>query len=90
MQNVEMKIEGGKGKEKLVLTVDLNQRLGLSGSGNTVVVGGSQGAVKVGVGDISLNLTVYTKEGLTKAQQDKAKAEGFASWAEYQKATKGG
>lgn len=84
MQNIEYKVE----KNELVIRVKLDQRHGLSGSGNTIIVGGTQGNVKIGHGDIAMGLTVYTKEGLDKAQLEAAKAKGHKTWAEYQQALK--
>lgn len=82
--NVTYKVD----KDVLTITVNLKERNGLSGSGNTIIIGGTQGNVKIGVGDIAMGLTVYTKEGLDKAQLEKAKAAGHKNWAEYQKALK--
>lgn len=86
MSNVQFKIE----KDVLTITVNLKERGGLSGTGNTVSIGSTQGAVKIGVGDIAMNLSVYTKEGLDKLQLEKAKAMGYKTWVEYQQALKAG
>lgn len=76
MKNIEMKIEGAKGKEKLVITVDLNQRHGVSSSKKTVTIASTEGNQKVGHKDIAFGLNVYTKEGLA---EEVAKAEGKAA-----------
>ena len=82
--NVNYKVD----KDVLTITVNLKERQGLSGSGNTVIIGGTQGALKIGVEDYTINLSVYTKKGLTEAQLARAKELGFKSWAEYQKSLK--
>ncbi len=87
MLNVETKVD--EKKKTLTITVDLTQRHELSNSGNTITVASTQGAAKLGVGDLALNLSIYTKEGLAKAQQVRAKEQGYTTWAEYQAALKG-
>lgn len=79
--NVVYKIE----KDVLTITVNLKERHGLSSSGNTVIIGGTQGNIRIGQGDIAMGLSVYTKEGLDKLQLESAKAKGYKTWAEYQK-----
>lgn len=83
--NVTYKVD----KDVLTITVNLKERQGLSGSGNTVIIGSTQGALKIGQGDVTVNLSVYTKEGLAEAQKKRAKEAGFANWGEYQKSLKG-
>jgi hypothetical protein len=73
MKNVEMKVEGSKGKEKLVITVDLSQRHGLSSSGKTVTIASTEGNQRIGHGDVAFGLSVYTKEGLDKLKAEAAK-----------------
>lgn len=85
MSNAVCKVEKGV----LTITVNLKERQGLSGSGNTVIIGSTGGALKIGEGDITVNLSVYTKEGLVEAQKKKAKENGFDSWGAYLKAQKG-
>lgn len=58
-----VKMDLSKDKKTLTITVDLTERHGPSASGKTIKIGSTEGAVKVGVGDISLNCSVYTKEG---------------------------
>jgi len=84
MNNVKYEVKG----DVLTITVNLKERHGLSGSGNTVTIAGTQGNVKIGVGDIAMGVTVYTKDGLDKAQLESAKAKGHKTWAEYQLALK--
>lgn len=84
MQNVKYEVKG----ETLTITVNLKERHGLSTSGATVAIAGTQGNVKIGVGDISFGLSVYTKEGLDKLQLESAKAKGYKTWLEYQAALK--
>jgi hypothetical protein len=48
----------------LTIEVDLSQRNGLSGSGKTVIIGSTEGSVKLD-GDhdqVSVGLNVYTKD----------------------------
>lgn len=86
MLNVDMKID----KNKLVITCDLEQRNGVSSSGNTVTIASTQGAAKIGKGDISLNLSLYTKEKLTEARLKAAKDAGHPNWEAYDAARKAG
>ena len=86
MQNVEYKVDDKK--QVLTITVDLKQRHGLSSSGATVTIAGTQGNQKVGVGDIAFGLNVYTKDGLDKARLEAAKAKGYDTWEAYEKAKK--
>jgi hypothetical protein len=87
MLNVEYKVDDKK--KVLTITVDLSQRHGLSNSGNTVTIAGTQGNQKCGLGDVTFGLSVYTKEGLAKAQLDYAKERGYQSWEAYDNARKG-
>lgn len=82
--NVQFKVE----KDVLTITVNLKERHGLSTSGNTVIIGGTQGNIRIGLGDISMGVSVYTKENLDKLQLESAKAKGYKTWAEYQGALK--
>lgn len=75
-------------KDVLTITVNLKERHGVSGSGNTVTIASSQGGVKIGSGDISLNLQVYTKENLAAERLKAAKAAGFTTYEEYATAAK--
>ena len=84
MNNVKYSVKG----DVLTIEVNLKERHGLSGTGNTVVVASTQGALKIGQGDLSVNLSVYTKENLDKLQLEKAKAVGYKTWLEYQQALK--
>ena len=84
MQNIKYEVKG----DTLTITVNLKERHGLSGSGNTVTVAGTQGNVKIGHGDIAMGVSVYTKEGLDKAQLEAAKNKGYKTWVEYQTALK--
>lgn len=84
MLNVAHKIE----KDVLTITVNLKDRHGVSGSGNTVTIASSQGGVKLGQGDITLNLQVYTKENLVAERLKTAKAAGFTTYEDYATATK--
>lgn len=77
-------------KDILTITVNLKERHGISGSGNTVTIASSQGGVKVGQGDISLNLQVYTKESLVAERLKAAKAAGFNTYEDYAVASKAG
>lgn len=86
MQNVEYKVDDKK--QVLTITVDLKQRHGLSTSGATVTIAGTQGNQKVGVGDIAFGLNVYTKEGLDKVRLETAKARGYDTWEAFTKAVK--
>lgn len=65
MKNVEFKVDDKKGV--LTITVDLKQRHGKSKSGKTVTIASTEGNQKVGHGDITVGLSVYTKEGLDDA-----------------------
>ena len=62
MKNIEMKVD--EKAKKLTITVDLAKRFGKSGSGKTIVIASTEGNQKIGMGDIAMGLTVYTKEGL--------------------------
>lgn len=55
MDNVTTKVVG----KVLTITVDLSKDFGASGSGKTVIVASTRGAVKVG--DVSVALNVYKK-----------------------------
>jgi hypothetical protein len=84
MTNTEIKIDG----TIMTITVDLSKRQGVSQSGNTVTIASTQGAAKIGQGDISVNLSVYTKEGLVQERDKVAKQMGYKTWAAYQEAKK--
>lgn len=86
MKNVEFKVE----KDVLTIKVNLKERHGLSGSGNTVTIGGTNGNQRVGSGDIAFGLNVYTKDGLTAERLKAAKEAGYDTWEAYEKAKKGG
>lgn len=86
MLGAEMKIE----KDTLTITVDLKARSGVSGSGNTVTIASSQGGIKIGKGDITLNLQVYTKENLQAERLKAAKAAGYNTYEDYATARKAG
>lgn len=88
MLNVDYKVDDKK--KTLTIVVDLSQRHGLSNSGNTVAIAGTQGNQKVGLGDIAFGLTVYTKEGLAEARLKQAKEAGHKTWEDMQAALKGG
>jgi hypothetical protein len=74
--------------DKLLVEVDLKHRGELSNSGSTIAVATSGGGMKLGHKDITMNLSVYTKEGLDKARLEKAKAMGYKTWMEYEAAKK--
>lgn len=84
MHNIKHSVKG----DILTIEVNLKERHGLSGTGNTVSIASTQGAMKLGLGDIAVNLSVYTKEGLAKLQMERAKEAGYKTWIEYQKALK--
>jgi hypothetical protein len=63
MKNVEFKVE----KNKLIITVDLTKRHGMSKSGKTMTIASTEGNQKVGSGEAVFGLNVYTKEGIDKA-----------------------
>lgn len=86
MLNCDFKVD--EKKKQLVITIDLSQRHGLSGSGNTVTIASTQGNQKIGLGDVAIGISCYTKEGLEKLQKTKAEENGYKSWGEYQKAIK--
>lgn len=88
MQNVEIKVDEKKNTLTIVVP-DLSKRFGLSGSGNTVNIAGTQGNAKIGMGDITLSMTLYTKEGLAEARLKAAKEAGHKTWEDMQ-AAKGG
>lgn len=90
MQNVEYKVEGKGNDKKLIITVKLSERHGLSNSGNTVTIAGTQGNVKIGEGDIAFGLNVYTKDRIDEERVKSAKAKGYDTWEAYQNALKGG
>ncbi len=58
MKNVEMKVD----KNILTIKVDLTKRHGKSASGKTTIIASSEGNQKVGVGDVTIGINVYTKE----------------------------
>lgn len=88
MQNVEFKVDEKKGT--LTITIpDLSKRFGLSGSGNTVNIAGTQGNAKIGLGDITLSLSLYTKEGLAAERLKAAKEAGHKTWEDMVAAKKG-
>jgi hypothetical protein len=89
MKNVTMKVEGKKGEEELVIRVKLSERHGLSNSGNTVTIAGTEGNQRIGFGDIAFGLNVYTKEGLIAERVKMAKEAGHATWEDFDKARKG-
>lgn len=60
MKNVDMKVDDKK--KTLTITVDLTKRLGKSGSGKTTIIASTEGNQKIGVGDITIGLNIYTKE----------------------------
>lgn len=63
MKNINVEVKGGK----LILTVDLKERHGLSSSWKTVAIASTEGNQKVpGADGVSFGLSVYTKEGLDK------------------------
>jgi hypothetical protein len=68
MKNVKFEIKG----DSLIITVNLKERHGLSSSAKTVTIASTEGNQRVGRSDITMGLTVYTKEGL---EAEKAKAE---------------
>lgn len=76
-------------KDVLTITVSLKERHGVSGSGNTVTIASSQGGTKIGTGDITLNLQVYTKENLAAERLKAAKAAGYNTYEELATAQKG-
>lgn len=84
MTNCEIKVSG----DTLTIVVDLKKRNGISQSGNTVTIASTQGAAKIGKGDISVNLSVYTKEGLTKERLAAAKEAGHSTWEDFDAAKK--
>lgn len=84
MQNVEYKIDNAK--KVLTITVKLDERHGLSSTGGTVTIAGTQGNQKIGSGDIAFGLNVYTKEGLDAERLKAAKAKGYETWEAYEKA----
>src|SRR5207245_634120 len=56
MKNVEMTVEG----DKLVIVVDLRQELGISSSGKSIMIAGTEGNVSVpGREDIKIGLNIY-------------------------------
>lgn len=58
MKNIEMKIEG----DKLIITVDLSRRFGLSSSGKSVIIASSEGNQSIPGNDgIKIGLNVYEK-----------------------------
>lgn len=58
MENVEIEVKG----TKLVITVDLSKKIGLSKSKKTTVIASTQGNVGLpGKEDIKIGLNVYTK-----------------------------
>lgn len=78
MKNVKYEVKG----EKLIITVDLKERHGLSSTGNTVTIASTQGNQSTGYGDTKFSVNVYTKENLQaeqiKAQKAKAALEAGA------------
>ncbi len=57
MQNIEMKVEGGK----LTIVVDLTKEFGLSKSQKTIIVASTQGNQRIAgpKGDVMVGLNVY-------------------------------
>ncbi len=64
MQNVALKVD--QKKQILTIEIDLKQRLGQSKSGKTMIIATTEGNQKIGHGDITLGLNLYTKEGINK------------------------
>lgn len=60
MKNVAMEVKG----DMLVIKVNLAERHGPSGSGKTIIVATTEGNAKIGVGDLTLGLNLFTKEGV--------------------------
>lgn len=89
MKNVKYEITGKGNDKKLVITVNLSERHGLSNSGNTIAIGATAGNQKIGEGDIAFGLNVYTKEGLPKARLEAAKEAGYDTWEAFQQAKSG-
>ena len=64
MKNVKVEVTKDN---KLVLTVDLNQNFGISGSGKSVIIGTTSGNVPLSSNqDVKIGLNVYTTD-LSKA-----------------------
>lgn len=61
MQNVTFRVEGEKKAKKLVIEVDLSQRLGPSGSGKTTIVATTGGNADIGYEGIKFGLNVFVK-----------------------------
>ena len=58
MKNCDVRVEG----DKLVVTIDLTKRFGLSSSGKTTIVSTTEGPIGVpGHEHIKLGVNVYTK-----------------------------
>lgn len=59
-QNVEMSLEGNK----LILTIDLSQQFGISGSGKSTIIASTGGNVSVpGNEDVKIGVNVYRPKG---------------------------
>lgn len=59
MKNVVMRLEGER-KTKLVIEVDLAEEYGLSSSGKSITIAGTEGAVSVpDHEEMKINLNVY-------------------------------
>lgn len=61
MQNVVFRVEGEKKAKKLVIEVDLTQRLGPSGSGKTLIVATTSGNADTGYEGIKFGLNVFVR-----------------------------
>lgn len=73
MRNVKMTVKG----EVLTIEIDLSKRLGLSGSGKTMIIASTDGSTKLeGDDQISVGLNVYTKDLTPASEGGKAKGKG--------------
>jgi hypothetical protein len=61
MKNVIFRIEGEKKAKKLIIEVDLSQRLGPSRSGKTDMIASTSGNADTGVDGIRVGLNVFVK-----------------------------
>jgi hypothetical protein len=56
MKNIEVKLEGNK----LTLVIDLSQEFGLSGSGKSITIAGTEGNVSVpGREEVKMGINIY-------------------------------
>lgn len=72
MRNVKMTVKG----TILTIEIDLSKRMGPSGSGKTMIIGSTDGSVKLeGDDQVSVGLNVYTKD-MTPAADEGGKKKG--------------